>query len=91
MPTLAERQRKKPDNEQLLKLYWNRAGVKRELNNLRSERYELLDKLKEQEDAAQDQEAVGGQHRLQGPSHPDDRAVGVHHVVPAASTGSGGW
>ncbi|HEX5418914.1 MAG TPA: hypothetical protein VFY39_02870 [Gammaproteobacteria bacterium] len=33
--------------EQLLKLYWNRAEVKRELRDLRRERYELLDKLKD--------------------------------------------
>jgi hypothetical protein len=46
----AER-RHESQKEQLLKLYWNRAGVKRELKSLRSERYELLDKLKEQEDA----------------------------------------
>ena len=65
MPTPAERQRKKPDNEQLLKLYWNRAGVKRELNNLRSERYELLDKLKEQESAIERaQEQLQGLERL---------------------------
>ena len=38
-------------NEQLLKLYWNRAAVKRELRDLRRERYDLLDKLKEQEAA----------------------------------------
>ena len=35
--------------EQLLKLYSNRANVKRELNDLRKERHDLLDKLKEQE------------------------------------------
>lgn len=40
-----------PSQEQLLELYWNRAGVKRELNSLRRERYALLDKLKEQEGA----------------------------------------
>jgi hypothetical protein len=38
-------------NEQLLKLYWNRASVKRELRALRRERHDLLDKLKEQEGA----------------------------------------
>jgi hypothetical protein len=35
---------------QLLKLYWNRAGVKRELKSLKEERFALLDKLKDQED-----------------------------------------
>lgn len=38
-------------NEQLLKLYWNRASVKRELRALRRERHELLDKLKDHEGA----------------------------------------
>ena len=46
--------RTRQDNDsvdQLLKLYSNRAGVKRELNDLRRERHELLDKLKDQEGA----------------------------------------
>jgi hypothetical protein len=52
-------------NEQLLKLYWNRAGVKRELKALRRERFELLDKLKEQEGAiARAQEQLEGLERL---------------------------
>jgi hypothetical protein len=52
-------------NEQLLKLYWNRAGVKRELRGLRRERYELLDKLKEQESAiVRAQEQLEGLERL---------------------------
>ena len=36
----------KPDDtrdEQLLKLYWNRADVKRELTTVKRERFELLD------------------------------------------------
>ncbi len=37
--------------EDLLKLYWNRATVKRELSALRRERHQLLDNLKEQEGA----------------------------------------
>ena len=41
--------RRTKSNEQLVKLYWNRAAVKRELRDLRRERYELLDKLKEHE------------------------------------------
>lgn len=47
-----------PESERLLKLYWNRAAVKRELTALRKERYELLDRIKQQESAvvrAQDQ------------------------------------
>ena len=52
-------------NEQLLKLYWNRAGVKRELKALRRERFELLDKLKEQEGAiVRAQEQLEGLERL---------------------------
>ena len=50
---------------QLLKLYWNRAGVKRELKALRRERFELLDKLKEQEGAiVRAQEQLEGLERL---------------------------
>jgi hypothetical protein len=51
--------------EQLLKLYWNRAGVKRELKALKRERFELLDKLKEQEGAiVRAQEQLEGLERL---------------------------
>jgi len=51
--------------DQLLKLYWNRAGVKRELKALRRERFDLLDKLKEQEgEIARAQEALEGLERL---------------------------
>lgn len=43
------------DNEQeqdsLLRLYWNRAGVKRELVTLKREHFELLEKLEQQENA----------------------------------------
>ena len=42
----ALRDREPEESEQLLKLYWNRADVKRELKALRRERFELLDKLK---------------------------------------------
>jgi hypothetical protein len=61
---LLERQdEQQPD--QLLKLYWNRAGVKRELKALRRERFELLDKLKEQEGAiVRAQEQLEGLERL---------------------------
>jgi septal ring factor EnvC (AmiA/AmiB activator) len=52
-------------NDQLLKLYWNRAGVKRELRDLRRERYELLDKLKEHEGSiARAKEQLEGLERL---------------------------
>jgi len=62
--TLIER-RAEPRNEQLLKLYWNRAGVKRELSSLKRERFELLDKLKEQEGAiTRAQEQLEGLERL---------------------------
>ena len=51
--------------ERLLKLYSNRASVKRELSNLRNERHDLLDKLKEQEGAViRSQEQLEGLERL---------------------------
>jgi hypothetical protein len=58
---------RQPDdpNDQLLKLYWNRASVKRELKALRRERFDLLDKLKEQEGAiGRAQEQLEGLERL---------------------------
>jgi hypothetical protein len=39
------------DRDPLLKLYWNRAGVKRELVSLKREHFELLEKLEQQEGA----------------------------------------
>jgi hypothetical protein len=58
-------QREESRADQLLKLYWNRAGVKRELSSLRRERFELLDKLKEQESAiTRAQEQLEGLERL---------------------------
>jgi chromosome segregation ATPase len=61
---LLERREQEPA-EQLLKLYWNRADVKRELKALRRERFELLDKLKEQEGAiVRAQEQLEGLERL---------------------------
>jgi hypothetical protein len=54
-----------PADDQLLRLYWNRAGVKRELASLKRERFDLLDKLKEQEGAiARAQEQLEGLERL---------------------------
>lgn len=51
--------------DRLLKLYSDRAGVKRELKEMRLERYELLDKLKEHEDAnSRAQEQLEGLERL---------------------------
>jgi hypothetical protein len=62
---LLERQDASQPSEQLLKLYWNRADVKRELRALRRERFELLDKLKEQEGAiVRAQEQLEGLERL---------------------------
>jgi len=64
---LASRRPKRDEEsgEQLLKLYSNRAGVKRELNDLRKERHELLDKLKDQEGAIlRAQEQLEGLERL---------------------------
>ncbi len=64
LSAIRERQGPGP-GEELLKLYWNRADVKRELKALRRERFELLDKLKEQEGAIQRaQEALEGLERL---------------------------
>ena len=64
LPALRERQGASPP-EELLKLYWNRADVKRELKALRKERFELLDKLKDQEGAIQRaQEQLEGLERL---------------------------
>jgi uncharacterized coiled-coil DUF342 family protein len=61
---LLDRESEEPP-DQLLKLYWNRAGVKRELKALRRERFELLDKLKEQEGAiVRAQEQLEGLERL---------------------------
>lgn len=61
---LLERQAE-PPTDQLLRLYWNRAGVKRELKALRRERFELMDKLKEQEGAiVRAQEQLEGLERL---------------------------
>jgi hypothetical protein len=61
---LLERQNEEPA-EQLLRLYWNRASVKRELKALRRERFELLDKVKEQEGAiVRSQEQLQGLERL---------------------------
>ncbi len=64
LTALLERQASAPA-EELLKLYWNRADVKREVKALRRERFELLDKLKEQEGAIQRaQEQLEGLERL---------------------------
>jgi len=52
-------------SDQLLKLYWNRASVKRELKALRRERFDLLDRLKEQEAAiSRAHEQLEGLERL---------------------------
>lgn len=64
MLSAIERQPAGPTQE-LLKLYWNRADVKREVKALRRERLELLDKLKEQEGAIlRAQEQLEGLERL---------------------------
>jgi hypothetical protein len=64
LTALLDRQSAAP-TEELLKLYWNRADVKRELKALRRERFELLDKLKEQEGTIlRAQEQLEGLERL---------------------------
>ena len=51
--------------EQLLKLYWNRASVKRELKSLQNERHVLLEQLKDSEGAiARAREQLDGLERL---------------------------
>lgn len=61
---LIERKQGEQSN-QLLKLYWNRASVKRELKQLRRERGDLLDKLKDQEASiVRAQEQLEGLERL---------------------------
>jgi chromosome segregation ATPase len=53
------------EDERLLKLYWNRAAVKRELAQLRRERHDLMDRLKDQEGAInRSQEQLEGLERL---------------------------
>ncbi len=52
MATLASplsQRRQEPDDEQLLKLFWNRAGIKKELAKLRREKDKLLDQIRQQE------------------------------------------
>lgn len=49
------------EQESLLELYWNRAGVKRELSSLKRDHYELLDKLEQQENAI-----IRAQSQLEG-------------------------
>jgi hypothetical protein len=57
--------RAEQQSEQLLKLYWNRAAVKRELRELRRERFALLDKVKEHEgEILRAQEQLDGLERL---------------------------
>ena len=64
LSAMLEREGAAPADE-LLKLYWNRADVKRELKGLRRERFELLDKIKEQEGAIlRAQEQLEGLERL---------------------------
>ena len=49
------------EEDSLLRLYWNRAGVKRELAKLKREHFELLDKLEQQEGAI-----MRAQNQLEG-------------------------
>lgn len=55
MATLAApllQRNKEPDEEQLLKLFWNRAELKKELAALRREREKFIDQLRQQEAAS---------------------------------------
>lgn len=52
MATLATallQRKSEPDDEQLIKLFWNRAELKQELGRLRREKEKLTDQLKQQE------------------------------------------
>jgi hypothetical protein len=52
MATMANallQRRKEPDEEQLLKLFWNRAELKKELAQLRRDKDKLIDQLRQQE------------------------------------------
>ena len=49
------------DEDPVLKLYWNRAGVKRELVSLKREHFDLLEKLEQQEGAI-----LRAQNQLEG-------------------------
>jgi hypothetical protein len=52
MATIASpllQRRKEPDEEQLLKLFWNRAELKKELGKLRQEKEKLIDQIRQQE------------------------------------------
>jgi hypothetical protein len=48
-PLLQRRKDQEPDEEQLLKLFWNRAELKKELAKLRLEKDKLVDQLRQQE------------------------------------------
>jgi hypothetical protein len=50
-----------PEQDPLLQLYWNRAGVKRELVKLKREHYDLLEKMEQQAGAI-----VRAQSQLEG-------------------------
>lgn len=65
MTRAALRKQDESSSEQLLELYWNRALVKRELKTLQKERFELLDKLKDQEsEILKAKEQLDGLERL---------------------------
>ncbi len=60
-----QRKEQPQEDERLLKLYWNRAAVKRELGQLRRERHDFLDRLRDQQDEiARAQEQLDGLERL---------------------------
>jgi len=65
-------------DDRLLELYWNRAAVKKELAGLRRERYDLLEKLRQQAaEAARVQEQYAA---LQGLlAHADTAATAIAH------------
>jgi predicted nucleic acid-binding Zn-ribbon protein len=65
LANLIQKNEQPQEDERLLKLYWNRAAVKRELAQLRRERHDLMDRLKDQEGAInRAQEQLDGLERL---------------------------
>lgn len=69
--------RQADEEERLLRLYWNRAELKKELSRLQDERHELIEELKKQEAAALRAE----EKRTQLEVHLGDPEVAAHALV----------
>ena len=84
--------RKDEEDERLLRLFWNRAELKREFAKLRRERDRVVDHLRQQEGAT-----LRAQQRLDqlegllaDPLRAANAAVFYQHPVPGSSAG-GAW